>query len=104
MMRKAFVMKVYPDKHDLYEKRHREIWPEMVKELKEHGVKKYSIFLDQKTSKLFGYVEIEDEEKWQRMSQSEINQKWWVFMEPIMETNPDGSPVTQELKEVFYID
>ena len=104
MIRKAFVMEVYPDQHEEYEKRHNEIWPEMVKELKNHGAHNYSIFLDKETNQLFGYIEIEDEEKWKQMSLTEINQKWWAFMEPVMKTNSDNSPVTKDLKEVFHLD
>ncbi|WP_077619361.1 L-rhamnose mutarotase [Bacillus sinesaloumensis] len=104
MIRKAFVMTVYPDMHEEYEKRHNEIWPEMVEELRRHGGKNYSIFLDKDTNRLFGYVEIEDEEKWSQMASTEINQKWWKFMEPVMETNPDSSPVSKNLKEVFHMD
>lgn len=104
MIRKAFVMTVYPDKHEEYEKRHNEIWPEMVEALHRHGAKNYSIFLDKKTSKLFGYVEIKNEELWSKMATTEINQKWWEFMEPVMETNADNSPVTTDLKEVFHME
>ncbi len=104
MIRKGFLMKVYPDKYEEYEKKHQEIWPEMVEELHNHGAKNYSIFLDKATSTLFGYVEIEDEEKWSKMATTEINQKWWAFMEPLMETNSDKSPVTIDLKEVFHMD
>lgn len=104
MIRKAFVMKVYPDMHEEYEKRHNEIWPEMVDELRKHGGKNYSIFLDKDTNTLFGYVEIEDEEKWKLMASTEINQKWWKFMEPVMETNHDSSPVSKDLKEVFHME
>ncbi|MBV5342896.1 L-rhamnose mutarotase, partial [bacterium] len=32
-----------------------------------------------------------------------IVQKWWAYMADIMETNPDNSPVSLELKEVFYL-
>jgi len=103
MIRKGFVMKVYPDKHEEYEKRHNEIWPEMVKELKNHGVISYSIFLQKETNQLFGYLEIEDEEKWSKMATTEINQKWWSYMEPVMETNPDKSPVSLDIKEVFHL-
>lgn len=104
MLRKAFVMTVYPDKHDEYEKKHNEIWPEMVNELRRHGARNYSIFLDKESSKLFGYIEIEDEETWGKMDSTKINQKWWDFMEPIMETHSDNSPVSKELKEVFHMD
>ena len=37
MIRKAFVMQVYPDAHAEYKKRHDEIFPELVTELKNHG-------------------------------------------------------------------
>lgn len=104
MIRKAFVMKVYPDKHEEYERRHKEIWPEMVKALRDHGARNYSIFLDKETHQLFAYVEIEDEEKWRQMASTEINQKWWAYMAPIMETHPDNSPVTKDLKMVFHMD
>lgn len=104
MIRKGFKMKVYPNMHKEYEKRHNEIWPEMVDELHNHGAKNYSIFLDKESSTLFGYVEIEDEALWSKMATTEINQKWWAFMEPVMETNPDKSPVTIDLQEVFHMD
>ncbi|GAB2556309.1 L-rhamnose mutarotase [Gracilibacillus alcaliphilus] len=104
MIRKGLTMKVYEDMHEEYEKRHREIWPEMVEELKRHGAHNYSIFLDKETSTLFGYLEIEDEEKWSKMPATEINQKWWEYMEPVMETNPDNSPISKELIEVFHMD
>ncbi|SES74131.1 L-rhamnose mutarotase [Salinibacillus kushneri] len=104
MIRKTFVMKVYPDKHEEYEKRHKALWPEMVQELRKHGAKNYSIFLDEDSHLLFGYVEIEDEEKWKQMDKTRINQKWWNYMKDIMETNIDRSPVSKELKEVFHMD
>lgn len=104
MIRKAFIMRVYPDMHEVYEKRHNEIWPEMVEELRKHGGKNYSIFLDKDSNTLFGYIEIEDEERWKQMALTEINQRWWKFMEPVMETNLDSSPVSKELKEVFHME
>lgn len=101
MIKKAFRMKVYPDQHAEYEKRHKELWPEMRQMLKEHGVKSYSIFLDKETNVLFAYAEIESEELWNQIAMTDINQKWWEFMEPVMETNPDKSPISQILKQVF---
>ena len=104
MYKKAILMKVYPDMHEEYKRRHHEIWPAMVKGLKEHGVKSYSIHLDEETSCLFGYLEIEDLDVWNAFSSTEINQKWWEFMEPVMETNKDSSPVTKDLKLVFSLE
>jgi len=104
MYKKAVLMKVYPNMHEEYEKRHKEIWPEMVRGLEKHGVKSYSIYLDETTSLLFGYLEVEDLELWDKFSSTEINQKWWRYMEPVMETNEDSSPVTKELKAVFSLE
>lgn len=101
MLKKAVRMKLYPGFEKEYEKRHAELWPEMRKMLKEHGAISYSIFLDPATLDLFGYLEIEDEEKWAETADTEINRKWWAYMEDIMETNSDHSPVTEELIHVF---
>lgn len=104
MIRKASIMKLFPGYQEEYKKRHDELWTEMETELKNHGAHHYSIFLDEKTNNLFAYVEIESEEKWKKMSETEICQKWWAYMKDIMETNPDKSPVSTELKQVFYLD
>ncbi len=64
----------------------------------EHGGKNYSIFLDKETMVLYGYIEIEDEELWARVPiPPSIIEKWWDFMADIMETNPDNSPVSEDL-------
>ncbi len=34
----------------------------------------------------------------------EIVNKWWVYMADTMDTNPDNSPVSIPLPEVFHID
>ncbi|MFC0270392.1 L-rhamnose mutarotase [Metabacillus herbersteinensis] len=103
MIRKASVMYVNKDSYAEYKKCHDDIWPEMIEELKVHGANNYSIFLEKETGKLFSYLEIESEEKWQQMAETAICKKWWKYMEPLMKTNPDNSPVSIKLEEVFYI-
>lgn len=103
-MRKAFVMHVNAGQHTEYELRHRPIWQELADVLKSHGVSNYSIFLDDATSQLFGYVEIEDEARWNAIAQTAICRKWWDYMAAIMPSNPDNSPKTVELREVFHLD
>ena len=50
-------MKLKPGCEVEYEKRHRAIWPELVKLLKETGVSEYSIFWDKETNLLFAVQE-----------------------------------------------
>ena len=104
MIRKAFVMSVHPDQHEEYERRHSPIWAELEQALREHGARNYSIFLDEDTSQLFAYVEIEDEERWNSIAQTDICKKWWAHMADVMPANPDSSPVSVDLREVFHID
>lgn len=98
----AFKMFLKPGCEAEYEKRHRKIWPEIVKLLKETGVCNYSIFFDRETNLLFAVQEQGDLSS-QDLGSEVIIQKWWNYMSDIMETNPDKSPISIPLKEVFYM-
>ena len=97
-------MTLKPGAEAEYEKRHNPIWPELQAVLKSHGVKTYSIFLDGSDEvKLFAYAEIESEELWQRIADTDVCRRWWAYMKDLMLTNPDDSPVVADLKEVFHL-
>ena len=104
MIRKAFVMSVNQGLEKEYEKRHRPIWKELEDTLRKQGVHNYSIFLHPENRQLFGYVEIEDEARWNAIAQTPICKKWWAHMKDIMPSNPDNSPKSLDLREVFHID
>ncbi len=104
MIRKAFKMHLYPGMAEEYEKRHNQLWPEMQEMIHTYGGRNYSIFLDEETNILYGYLEIESEEKWRESADTAINRKWWDYMADIMETNADNSPVSRDLKPVFHLD
>jgi L-rhamnose mutarotase len=87
-----------------YKKRHNALWPELHKLLKDAGVSEYSIFLDEETSLLFAFQKVSGEGGSQDLGQTEIVKKWWKFMADIMKTNPDNSPVSVALEEVFYME
>lgn len=103
MIRKAFKLTLYPDAVSEYEKRHKPIWQELEITLKQHGVHNYSIFFDKETNTLFGYAEIESETKWNAIAKTKICQEWWNYMADNMATNPDNSPLSKDLKEVFHL-
>ncbi|MDR2869427.1 MAG: L-rhamnose mutarotase [Deferribacteraceae bacterium] len=103
-MIKGFKMKLYPQCYDEYERRHKELWPEMVDMIHRYGASNYSIFLDEETATLFAYIELADEAKWEQSADTEICKLWWAHMADIMETNPDNSPVSVPLRMVFHLD
>jgi L-rhamnose mutarotase len=103
MKRIAFVMSVFPGSEAEYERRHKPIWPELEETLLAHGVRDYSIFHDPSTNQLFAYAVIEDEARWNSVAQTDVCRRWWRHMGDVMPSNPDASPVSRELREVFHI-
>lgn len=104
MIRKAFKMKLYPKMKEKYIERHNNLWPEMKDMIHKYGGHNYSIFLDEETNILFGYIELDDETLWDKSSDTEICRKWWDYMADIMETNNDNSPISVDLSKMFYLE
>lgn len=104
MKREAFKMYLKSGFEAEYEKRHNDIWPELQKLLKDNGVYDYSIYWDKDTNTLFAVQKTTGDGNSQDLGANPIVQKWWAYMADIMETNPDNSPVSIPLKEVFYMD
>ena len=104
MKRVAFKMKLKPGFREEYIKRHNEVWPGIVELIERSGISDYSIYLDDETDILFGVQKVSGETSSQDLGAVEIQQKWWDYMSDIMDVNPDNSPVTVYLDEVFHMD
>jgi len=104
MIRKAFLMKLKAGCREEYERWHKPIWLDLHNVLKEHGVHSYSIFFERDTNRLFAYVEIESEQLWRQIANTQVCRRWWAHLKELMETNSDNSPVKDELEEVFRLD
>jgi L-rhamnose mutarotase len=86
-----------------YKRRHDEIWPELSQALSAAGISDYSIFLDEESLTLFAVQKLSETNTAAWLPQTEIMQKWWAYMAPLMEVNPDNSPVCTELPEIFHL-
>lgn len=104
MKRLAFKMYLNEGQKEEYKKRHADIWPELKELLAEAGVSEYSIFLDEETNTLFAFQKVNGDGGSQDLGKTEIVQKWWKYMADIMKVNPDNSPISVELEEVFYME
>jgi len=104
MKRLAFKMYLNEGQKETYIKRHDKIWPELKQLLKEAGVSEYSIFLDEETNTLFAFQKVSGVGGSQDLGQTEIVQKWWKYMADVMKVNPDSSPITAPLEEVFFME
>jgi len=103
MKRIAFRMQLFKGFEEEYKKRHDELWPELEKLLKDSGISEYSIFYDEATNALIGILKSTDPSLIDRLPEHPVMQRWWNYMKDIMETNPDSSPKSIPLKEVFYL-
>ena len=103
MIRRAFKMQLHRGFEEEYRRRHDNLWPELQQLLNQTGVRDYSIYLDEETNTLFGVMQVEDPDLLEKMAEHPVMKKWWAYMKDIMDTNPDNSPVSIPLKEVFYL-
>lgn len=106
MTRVGFCLKVKKDRMPEYIERHRSVWPEMLRALRETGWHNYSLFM-RDDGLLFGYLETPDFQKaLTGMAAREINKKWQDDMAPFFEIeagrHADESFVL--LQEVFHLD
>lgn len=100
----AFKMRLNPGMEAEYEKRHDEIWPELVALLREAGVEDYSIHLDPETDILFGVLWRRRDHGMADLPAHPVMRRWWDHMADLMATHPDREPVATPLKTVFHMD
>ena len=106
MQRVCFQLQVRPDRLDEYKRRHREVWPEMLRALKRSGWNNYSLFLRQ-DGLLIGYLETESLHAAQAAMQlEEVNSRWQDEMSEFFVDLEDARPDTGfvELEEVFHLE
>ncbi len=104
MQRIAFTMRIKPGTEEEYRRRHRQVWPELLADLKRAGCQNYSIFL--RGTELFAYMEVADFQRYlEIMAASRVSKRWEAQMSDILirETEETtGFPAV--LEEVFHLD
>ncbi|SAK92723.1 L-rhamnose 1-epimerase [Caballeronia fortuita] len=99
----AFRMTLKPGMREEYERRHREVWPELADALRAAGIRDYRIFLDESTGHLFAIHQRTDTHSADTLPALPIMRKWWNYMAELMETHADQSPVATPLAQVFHL-
>lgn len=85
-----------------YQRRHDEIWPELVELLKHAGVSDYSIFLHEPTNSLFAVLRRTPDHTMDNLPLEPVMQKWWAYMADIMQTDENSEPVVEPMERVFH--
>ncbi len=87
-----------------YARRHAELWPELRAAITAQGGRNFSLFAVPAVGRVFGYLEVADEERWAAGADTELTHRWWRYMAEVMPANADFSPIGDEVHEVFHQD
>jgi len=107
MKRYGMVLKVRPEKLEEYKKLHANVWPDILKMIRECNIRNYSIYY--KDGYLFSYYEYHGEDyqaDMARMAADATTQKWWEVCMPCqipLETRQEGE-WWADMEEVFHTD
>jgi L-rhamnose mutarotase len=96
-----------PEAIQEYIQYHADVWPEVLRTIKECNIRNYSIFL--KGNTLFAYFEYlgdNFEADMLKMAADPKTQEWWAIMKPMQEPIPNRSPREwwADMVEVFHTD
>ncbi|MBC3926389.1 L-rhamnose mutarotase [Pseudomonas lurida] len=103
MQTRAFRMNLNPGQAIEYQRRHDDLWPELAQALLEAGVVDYRIFLDEPTNALFAVLTHEDVHGLDELPGTALMQRWWTYMQDIMPSHTDASPVSVDLLPMFQL-
>lgn len=104
MERLCFTFELHDGKEEEYERRHREIWPEMVEAVRAAGFTNYTLFRRGRT--VVGYAECVPDVATvlARIGASEVNARWAASFEPIIRRLTDERGDLFRFAEVWHLD
>ncbi|KAA0943332.1 L-rhamnose mutarotase [Pseudomonas sp. ANT_H14] len=103
MQTRAFRMNLNPGQAAEYRLRHEQVWPELAQALRDAGVADYRIFLDEPSNALFAVLTHEDTHGLDELPGTALMQRWWQYMQDIMPSHPDASPISVDLLPMFSL-
>lgn len=104
MERACFTFTIKPGQEAEYQRRHDEIWPEMVHALKASGFSNYTLF--RRGTTICAYVECHPDRDtaFAAMGATEVNKRWQTWFEDVIEQIADDDGELFWADEVWYLD
>lgn len=104
MERLMFTFAIKPGQVEEYERRHRAVWPELMRDLYDAGWRNYTLFrLDHQ---IYAYAECHPDAATahEKMAESEANRRWAKWFTDVIDqlADDDGQPFTAA--EVWHLD
>jgi L-rhamnose mutarotase len=110
MQRYGSVIGLKPEKIEEYKRLHADVWPDVLKMIKQCNIRNYSIYLGEVEKDkyyLFSYFEYNGDDfkvDMARMAADPTTQKWWSFCEPCQSPIPTRKEGEwwANMEEVFH--
>lgn len=101
--RYCFVMRLTPGAEEEYERRHDEIWPELVGVLHHSGVRNYTLFRN--GTDVVGYAECHPDAAtaWAAVASTEVNERWQVWLADLIAWRSDEAGIGF-YREVWHLE
>lgn len=104
MQRICFLMELVPGQESEYQRRHDDIWPELVLELQKAGVQNYTLF--RRGTSVIAYAECHPDAAtaFGRVGQTEVNARWGQSFSGILALHVGADGELIEAQEVWHLD
>ena len=104
MERFCFTFELAPGMEQEYERRHGDVWPEVIAAIKEAGFSNYSIF--RRGREMIGYAECEPTvaEAFAKLERAEATHRWNEYIREVMTRSVDEEGRLFAAEEVWHLD
>jgi L-rhamnose mutarotase len=104
MQRFCFTFILRPGSEAEYQRRHDEIWPEMVAALKQAGIHNYTLF--RRGLEVIAYAECEPdaETAFGRIGATDVDARWSAWFEELIEQRFGEDGQAMSVAEVWHLD
>lgn len=104
MERLCFTFELYEGAEDEYKRRHDEIWPELVADIKAAGFSNYSLF--RRGNQVVAYAEVAPDfaTAMSKLAPSEANARWSAWFEDLIVNLTDAKGQLMSMQEVWHLE
>ncbi len=101
-----FIQKVKKDKRDEYIEVHKNAWPELLKAIKESGIEREIIWIDEQNNLYLYFMSENFDDAFKKLAKTQVFKDWIVKMSDLLEIMQDYSDdgKIKKLPKIFDVE